>query len=158
LLFVRNLVLLVAFVSLWHLWLYVKRSQADQYKYNGRWLQTHDAKFLFRDQLWDNAFWNVCSAVPLWTAYEALSYWLQANRLVPPVSWAVHPIYCVTLLLVTPLWVDIHFYATHRLLHWGPLYRSVHYLHHKNINVGPWSSLAMHPMEHLVFFSGVVFF
>lgn len=26
---------------------------------------------------------------------------------------------------------DTWFYLTHRLLHWGPLYRHVHYIHHK---------------------------
>ena len=46
----------------------------------------------------------------------------------------------------------------HRLLHWPPLYRTVHSLHHKNVNVGPWSGLAMHPFEHLLFFSGVLIY
>lgn len=26
---------------------------------------------------------------------------------------------------------DAWFYWTHRVLHWGPLYRHVHYIHHK---------------------------
>jgi sterol desaturase/sphingolipid hydroxylase (fatty acid hydroxylase superfamily) len=57
---------------------------------------------------------------------------------------------------MTPVWLSIHFYATHRLLHWQPLYKSVHYLHHKNVNINPWSGLAMHPVEHLVLFSAVI--
>ena len=44
----------------------------------------------------------------------------------------------------------------HRLIHWPPLYRTVHKLHHYNINPGPWSGLAMHPVEHLLYFSGVL--
>jgi len=31
----------------------------------------------FRRQLWDNVFWNLCSAVPIWTAYECLTLWLS---------------------------------------------------------------------------------
>ena len=59
--------------------------------------------------------------------------------------FAVHPIR------------EIHFYFTHRLLHWRPIYKKIHYLHHKNVNFGPWSGLAMHPIEHLLYFTGVVF-
>jgi len=42
------------------------------------------------------------------------------------------------------------------LLHWPPLYRTVHYLHHNVVNVGPWSGLSMHPVEHLLYFSGIL--
>ena len=157
-LLVRNLALLVAFVSVWHVWLYVRKAQGTDYKFNSRWLSVDNPTFLFSNQLWDNVFWNVCSAVPIWTAYEAVTFWLQANGFAPTVSWQEHPIYCVSLLLLIPMWVDIHFYATHRLIHWPPLYRSVHYLHHKNINFGPWSGVAMHPVEHLIYFSGVMLF
>ena len=44
----------------------------------------------------------------------------------------------------------------HRLIHWPPLYRAVHKLHHNNVNPGPWSGLAMHPVEHLLYFSAVL--
>jgi len=37
-----------------------------------------------------------------------------------------------------------------------PLYKLAHALHHKNINVGPWSGIAMHPIEHLLYFSSVL--
>ena len=39
------------------------------------------------------------------------------------------------------------------MLHWPPLYRLAHSLHHRNVNVGPWSGMAMHPVEHLLYFS-----
>ena len=32
----------------------------------------------------------------------------------------------------------------------------VHYLHHKNVKVGPWSGLSMHPVEHVIYFSVVL--
>ena len=44
----------------------------------------------------------------------------------------------------------------HRLIHWPPLYRTVHKLHHNNVNPGPWSGISMHPVEHLLYFSGVL--
>jgi len=158
-LFIRNVLLLTAFVSIWHFWLYVRKAQGSQYKYNANWLATDDPVFLFRNQLWDNVFWNIFSAVPIWTAYEAVGLWLQANELVPVVDWRAHPIYCTVLLCFGGvLWADIHFYFTHRLIHWRPLYRYVHSLHHKNVNVGPWSGLAMHPVEHVIYFSSVILF
>lgn len=158
LLFARNLILLTVFTSAWHLWLYAWRKQGIDYKYSNKWLATDAPKFLFRNQLWDNVFWVMVSAVPMWTGYEVLTFWLQANGFAPTVSWQTHPVYCTLLLLLAPTWMNVHFYTTHRLIHWEPLYRSVHYLHHKNVNVGPWSGLAMHPVEHLVYFSAVILF
>ena len=36
------------------------------------------------------------------------------------------------------------------------MYKVAHSVHHRNINPGPWSSLSMHPIEHLLYFSGVI--
>lgn len=154
--FVRNLALIVLFVSPWHLRLYVQRAQGTDFKYNGRWLATDNPTFLFNDQLRDNVFWTLCSAVPIWTAYEVLTFWAQANGFVPVVRWQSHPMYCALWMLFVPIFHDLHFYAIHRFIHWRPFYRAVHYLHHKNVNPGPWSGLAMHPLEHMLYFSGVL--
>jgi sterol desaturase/sphingolipid hydroxylase (fatty acid hydroxylase superfamily) len=32
-------------------------------------------------------------------------------------------------------------------------YTRFHALHHRNINIGPWSGFAMHPVEHLLYLS-----
>ncbi len=154
--FGRNLVLIFLVAGAWHLRLYVQKAQGLNYKYNGRWLARDNPIFLFRNQVLDNIFWTVVSAVPIWTAYEVLSLWAMANGIIPYVDFAAHPIYCVLLLAVIPLFRELHFYLIHRLIHWPPLYRTVHHLHHKNVNPGPWSGLAMHPVEHLLYFSGVL--
>ena len=62
----------------------------------------------------------------------------------------------MALFALTPLWISFHFYWIHRALHWPPLYRLAHALHHRNTNVGPWSGLSMHPVEHVLFFSSVL--
>lgn len=155
LLLARNLGMLLLFVGTWHVRLYVLKAQGTSYKYNSRWHSIGNQTFLFGNQLWDNIFWSVVSAVPIWTAYEGLAYWQHANGFVPSVSWQAHTSYCFLLLLVTPLWLNVHFYVTHRLIHWPPLYRAIHRIHHKNVNPGAWSGLAMHPVEHLVYFSAV---
>ena len=73
-----------------------------------------------------------------------------------PVEWFDSPIYFVLLYLAIPHLRAHHFYFTHRLTHWKPLYKAAHYLHHKNTNTGPWSGLSMHPIEHLIYFSGAI--
>ena len=50
-------------------------------------------------------------------------------------------------------WTDFHFYATHRMLHFGPLFRMAHYSHHESRIPGPWSSTSFHPIEGAIFFS-----
>src|SRR5579862_1227691 len=153
-----NLTTLVIIASAWHFWFYVRRAQGTHHKLNPRWLSTGNPTFLFKDQLWDNVFWNIGSAVPIWTGYEVLSLWLQARGVIPTVQFADHPAYCALLFSMTPLWIVCHFYFTHRLIHWQPLYRAIHYIHHKNYNPGPWSGLAMHPVEHVILFSDVLLF
>jgi sterol desaturase/sphingolipid hydroxylase (fatty acid hydroxylase superfamily) len=59
-------------------------------------------------------------------------------------------------MLLIPLMREFHFYCIHRLIHVPALYRKVHHLHHNNVNPGPWSGLSMHPIEHLLYFSGVL--
>jgi sterol desaturase/sphingolipid hydroxylase (fatty acid hydroxylase superfamily) len=62
----------------------------------------------------------------------------------------------VLMMCAVPVLRDVHFYAVHRIIHWGPLYRWVHYLHHNNVNVAPVTGLSMHPVEHMLYFSGVL--
>jgi len=154
--FCRNVALIALFTGAWHFRLYVQRAQGTDYKYNSRWLSTDNPRFLFRNQLWDNVFWTFVSAVPIWTAYEILTLWMQANGFVPLVGWRAHPVYCLLLMLFIPVFQETHFYVIHRLIHWPPLYRAVHSLHHENVNPGPWSGVAMHPVEHVLYFSGVL--
>lgn len=157
-LFARNLLLVLLVAGGLHVRLYMKKAQGTEYKYSQQWPIVDSSTFLFRDQVWDNAFWSLFSGVPVWTAYEALTLWLYANGFAPMVSWNTSSVYCSLLLLLTPLWMDVHFSVTHRMLHWKPLFKGIHSLHHNNFNPGPWSGLAMHPIEHVIFFSAVMLF
>ena len=62
----------------------------------------------------------------------------------------------VELFFLIPVWESFYFYWIHRLLHVPVLYRHVHALHHRNINVGPWSGLSMHPVEHAILLGSVL--
>lgn len=157
-LYVQNLVMLVAYTGGLQLWLYRLRLQGTRFKYNGKWPNYRNKAFLFSNQLADNVFWSVVGGCTVWTAYEALMLWAGARHLLPSPSWSHNAAYFVVVLLLIPVWQVLHFYLTHRLIHFKWLYRHVHYLHHKNVNIGPWSGLAMHPVEHVIFFSAVLIF
>jgi sterol desaturase/sphingolipid hydroxylase (fatty acid hydroxylase superfamily)/uncharacterized protein (DUF2147 family) len=45
---------------------------------------------------------------------------------------------------------DTYFYWTHRLLHWRPLYRYAHHVHHRSTSPTPWAAYAFHPLEAVV--------
>jgi sterol desaturase/sphingolipid hydroxylase (fatty acid hydroxylase superfamily) len=154
-LFIVNLVLIVAITSAWHLHLYIRKAQGIKFKYNKRWPSDGDA-FLFRSQLLDNMTWTIFGGVPVWTAYLTLTFWMMANGWLPYMSWTDHPVYCAVFMLLIHLWHELHFYFVHRLIHWPPLYRWIHSVHHRNANPGPWSGLSMHPLEHVLYFSAVL--
>jgi lathosterol oxidase len=59
-------------------------------------------------------------------------------------------------LLLLPVFLSTHFYFVHVLLHWPPLFDHVHRLHHRNVQIGPWAGMSMHPIEHLLYISSVL--
>ncbi len=150
---IRDVVLLVGWYGLAHLRLFWSRSQGTRCKFNLRWPAVSAPRFAFGSQLRDNLTWTLASGLPLWIAWEVVTLHLFATGAIPWLRWADNPVAFAALLAVTPVWRELHFYAAHRLLHWGPLYGAVHRVHHRNTNPVPWSGLAMHPVEHLVYFS-----
>jgi sterol desaturase/sphingolipid hydroxylase (fatty acid hydroxylase superfamily) len=51
---------------------------------------------------------------------------------------------------------DVWFYAIHRLLHHPRIFRYVHAVHHRSIDVNPFSSYSFHPLEALLLSAWVV--
>ncbi len=154
--YVRNLILITVVAGGLHLYFYTWRRQGQRLKYDKRELAARNRVFTFNSQVFDNVFWSLGSGVAFWTAYEVLMFWAMANGYAPVLRWSDNPVWFVALLLLTPMWISFHFYWVHRWLHWPPLYRFAHALHHRNTNVGPWSGLSMHPLEHLIFFSAIL--
>ena len=54
-----------------------------------------------------------------------------------------------------PLYREIHFYFSHRLIHIKALYKYIHSVHHRNTDIEPFAGLSMHPVEHLYYYSCV---
>ncbi|MBV8165186.1 MAG: sterol desaturase family protein [Alphaproteobacteria bacterium] len=159
LLLVRNLALVGGFFGGLHLYLLVFKAQGSELKFSARPLATSNPNFLFGHQVRDNMCRTLCYGVPIITAYEAATDWLAANGWICTStadggSVAFWSLFGASILLAPVIHV-IHFYVIHRALHWPPLYRAVHHVHHLNVEVGPWSGLSMHPVELAIYFSTV---
>ncbi|MGR3570441.1 sterol desaturase family protein [Brevirhabdus sp.] len=152
----RNIVLMTLVAGGLHLYFYRFNAQGKKLRYDPRPLMVKGRQFTLGGQIRDNMFWTLVSGVTVWTAYECLFFWAMANGWAPVLSWADSPVWFVLLFLLIPLWESFYFYLIHRALHWPPLYKRVHSLHHRNINVGPWSGMSMHPVEHVIFLGSVM--
>ena len=154
--YVRNLIIMTVVAGGLHLYFYTLRAQGRRKQYSSRGFATENKAFVFGDQIHDNIFWTLASGVTAWTAYEIAYLWAWANGYLPGTAWTEDPVWFVVLFLIIPIWSSMHFYFAHRLLHWPPLYRLAHALHHRNLTIGPWTGISMHPVEHLLYFSSVV--
>lgn len=159
LLLVRNLALTLAYFVGLHVYLYNYKQQGDKLQFSNRPFATNNKRFMFGDQVRDNMFRTLGYAVPIFTVYEVATYWLFANDVLGFLPIAENStgfwVWFIVLLLIMPVIHSTHFYFTHRVLHWRPLYKSVHRIHHYNIEVGPFSGLTMHPVELAIYFSTV---
>ena len=153
LIWLRNAALLSLVAGTLHWWLYVRRAQNKEYKFNDQWLATDNKMFLWGNQVWDNMAWSLLSGVTVWSLWESVTLWIYASGRLPILSITEHPVYFGVMAFAVILWSTTHFYFVHRFLHWPPVYKLCHELHHRNVNIGPWTGISMHPLEHLVYFS-----
>jgi sterol desaturase/sphingolipid hydroxylase (fatty acid hydroxylase superfamily) len=153
-LFVVNCVAVFLFYGAFEYRLYMSRAQATRFKYNAKFPNDQkNSAFQFGSQNIEGVIRGFGTGVPIWTAYEVGILFAYANGCVPWVYFAQHPLYLGVLALLVPIFHEFHFFCIHRLIHWGPLYRWVHRVHHNSVNPSPWSSLSMHPIEQLLYFS-----
>ncbi|MGB0848360.1 MAG: sterol desaturase family protein [Thiolinea sp.] len=154
--YMRNLLLMIAVAGGLHLYFYYWKKQGQDLRHDPRALVDKGKMFTFGNQVKDNMFWTLASGVTFWTAYEVLMFWAMANGYAPTLLWSDNPVWFILLFPLTPLIISFHFYLVHRWMHWPKVYPIVHKLHHRNNNVGPWSGLSMHPLEHLVYFTSIL--
>ena len=154
----RNFILVSVVAGGLHLWFFTLRGQRDELRYDARPLAKNSKIFHFKNQVWDNMFWTLGSAVLVGTLWECLLLWAYANGYATMISFSQNPWLFIGLLMLIPIWSGFHFYWQHRLFHIDVLYKWVHSWHHKNVNTGPWSGHAMHPLEHVVLYSDVAIY
>ena len=154
-LLILNLAVVVIVAGGLHFYFYTFKREGDKRRYDATPLGRNNPKFLGGNQVLDNMFYTTVSGMSILTAFQAIVLWAYANGVAPWLDWDVNPVWFVLLFPALSFFGSLHFYLIHRLLHWRRLYKLAHALHHRNINVGPWSGLSMHPIEHLLYFSFV---
>jgi len=90
----------------------------------------------------------------LLSALTIIVFALQATLLVwllragwLEIAWERSPLHLLWELPLLYFWNELYFFAVHRLLHWAPLYRSVHIWHHRSVLTTPYSAYSFHPVE-----------
>ena len=61
-------------------------------------------------------------------------------------------LYMVLVVVLLDYLHDAWFYVTHRFLHWKPLYRHVHYIHHKSAVPSAFTGYSFHLVEAVIVF------
>jgi sterol desaturase/sphingolipid hydroxylase (fatty acid hydroxylase superfamily) len=157
-LYAVNAIATLLFYGSFELHLYVLKRQNHRFKYNGKFPAEQKSKaFWFERQNVDNILRTFLSGVVVWTAVEVVVLWAFANGYAPWLQVAQHPVYLAVLALIVPIIHEFHFFCIHRLIHTPFLYKWVHSVHHNSVNPSPWSSLSMHPVEHLLYFSTALY-
>jgi len=154
-LWIANMMLVILSAGSLHWFFHMRKGQGNALKFDKRPQAKGNALWNFSNQVHDNMFWSLTSGVFQITLFQAVTMWLMANDFAPVAFVGDHPIWFAVSLVLLPIWSAFHFYWVHRLLHVPFLYRHVHSLHHRNVNIGPWSGFAMHPVEHFFYLSSL---
>jgi sterol desaturase/sphingolipid hydroxylase (fatty acid hydroxylase superfamily) len=146
-----NMVLMIVSAGGLHLYFITYKKQGKHLKFDPRDQGRNNKLWDFSDQVKDNMFWSLGSGVLQLTGFQVVTMWLMANGYAPTITLASNPVWFVLALILIPIWSAFHFYWVHRLLHVPFMYKRVHSLHHRNVNIGPWSGFSMHPVEHFLY-------
>lgn len=153
----RNYLAVIAVAGGLHWWLYIRKGQGSRFKYDPRpILPRKNALYKFDYQLRDNIFYALAYGVPIMSGFEIGMRMAFANGWVAPLNFWDHPVYFVLLFPALAVWQSFHFYVIHRAIHWPPLYRHVHSIHHRNVNTTSWSGMSMHPLEQFLYIGAVL--
>ena len=83
-----------------HWWLYMRKSQGMHKKFDKRDLTRDNGTFTFNNQVWDNIWWTLGSAMTVATIYQCVIFWVMANGWVPTITYQSSPIWFVILLFL----------------------------------------------------------
>ena len=151
---VINLVLMIMIAGGLHWYFYIIKGQEKRLKFDKR-EQGKGKLWDFSNQVYDNMFWSLTSGIGQLTIFQSITMWLLANNYSLVNSFSSNLFWFFGFFLLLPIWSAFHFYWIHRFLHIPFFYKRYHSLHHRNVNVGPWSGFSMHPVEHFFYISSI---
>ena len=151
----RNAAIVAVLAGVLHLWFHKYAAQGTDLKYDPRPFPRQGRVFTLNSQLLDNMIWTIASGVTIWSALECLLWWAMANGYAATITFDTNPVWFIAIFFLIPVWESFYFYWMHRFLHTNAMYR-FHALHHRNTDIGPWSGLSMHPVEHAFYFGSVL--
>ena len=143
---VINHSLALFYISFWHWALYIRGFCERPYVPN---------RIYNVPKVLHNLFYTVMGILQ-WTLVEGAFIHLYKSGRLPYVDAMANPsvmLQTLVLSILLPSFRDVHFYFAHRFIHLRPLYKYVHSLHHRNTDIEPFSGLAMHPIEHLYYYT-----
>lgn len=88
----------------------------------------------------------IFGVVILAVAYSSKKGYTKVYHQISDYGWA----YFVGSILLMIFLHDTYFYWTHRAMHWKPLFKLAHRVHHLSTNPTPFAAYAFHPIEALV--------
>lgn len=92
----------------------------------------------------------------VWTVVERMHEQGVGLLYSGPVNSAASVLYILFSIVALDYLHDTWFYWTHRLLHWGPLFRNVHYVHHRSIVPTAFTGYSFHIVEAAIVFANEV--
>jgi Delta7-sterol 5-desaturase len=99
----------------------------------------HEIKYSFITML----IFGAVIFLTIWAGKNGLT---MAYSPVDKFGWGYY-VFSILLMIVVH---DAYFYWTHRLLHWKPLFKTVHKTHHLSVNPTPFAAYSFHPVEAVV--------
>jgi len=132
------------FTGLFYFIFYVWKNQRFwrakiQQRYPGKKNIFHEIKYSFLTML----IFGMIIVLTIWAGKNGLT------KVYTPINKFGYSYFFFSILLMIVLH-DAYFYWTHRLLHWKPLFKTVHKTHHLSINPTPFAAYAFHPLEAVV--------
>jgi len=136
-----------------HWWLYTRKGQGEHTRFDRRDPTRKSGTYTFGNQVWDNVWWTLGSAITVATVFQWVIFWAMSNGFVWTVTFGENPVWFVAWMILIPTWSGFHYYWVHRLEHSPRLYARMHAVHHRNVTTGPWTGISNHWFENLLYFS-----
>lgn len=134
----------ILFAGLTYLVFYVWKK--NKYHYSKIQWRYPENKHIYREMLYSVStiiIFGVILSTCFWT--DAHGYSLSYKK-VSDYGWP----YFVFSLVIMVILHDAYFYWMHRFLHWKPMFKRVHKVHHLSVNPSPWAAFSFHPVEGVI--------